>query len=287
MNFFIPRELNDEHIKIKYWARDSRTHTHDFFEMTYVVKGTILHSLNGNVPKPIPEGHFIFLDYGNYHSFEINDAVIINLAFNSYAISEKGTPRLNINQLFGLWEFSILNTVDIPFPDAKIIKDDGTVKSLLDLIIKECDNDSSFSRNILKNYLVALLLHILQPYYKNHNTSINSLSAKTIAIINKHFADSNPLTIAAKELNYSPASLSLLFQKDFGMTFKEYLQQYRINHAKHLLESTSMKVSSISPAVGYQDQKFFTQIFKEHTGQTPSQYRKSQAIPSDIPIADL
>ena len=285
--YFIPAELKDNNIKIKYWDKDSKIHTHDFFEMTYVLKGTIFHSLNGGNPEPIHAGQYIFLDYGNYHKFEINDALIINLAFNSYAISEKAIQCLNIYQLFALREFSILNTVDIPFPDAKILTDDGTILKLLELIISETASDNNFSGNILKSYLIALLLHIIKPYCKNYNANISPLTAKAIAIINKHFADSNPLTIAAKELNYSPASLSLLFQKDFGKTFKEYLQQYRINQARYLLESTNMKVSAISPAVGYQDQKFFTQIFKELTGQTPSQYRKKQALPSDIPITAL
>ena len=285
--YFIPAELKDNNVKLKYWNQDSRTHTHDFFEITYVLKGTIFHSLNGESPLPITEGQYIFLDYGNYHSFEINDALIINLAFNSYAISEKAIQCLNIYQLFGLREFSILNTIDIPFPDAKILTDDGTIRKLLDLMMIEADKEGSFSGTIMKNYLISLLLQILQPYSKNYNARISPITAKTISIVNKHFADSNPLTIAAKELNYSPASLSLLFQKDLGMTFKEYLQQYRINHARYLLESTNMKVSAISPAVGYQDQKFFTQIFKELTGQTPSQYRKNQTIPSDIPIAAL
>lgn len=247
----------------------------------------MMHSLNGGEPTPMSAGDYIFLDYGNYHSFKICDSININLAFNSAAISKKRNSCLNINQLLALHEFSILNTTDIPFPDAKILHDDGTILKLLELIMEEEKNPKTFSSSITKNYLVSLLLHILQPFCENYNTNINPLTAKAVSIITKNFAKSNPLTIAADELNYSTASISLLFQKDFGMSFKEYLQQYRINQAKYLLESTDMKISSISNAVGYQDQKFFTRIFKALTNQTPSDYRKSQAMPKDITRTQL
>ena len=284
---FVPPELNDKNLKIKYWDHNSRPHAHDFFEITYIASGTIMHSLNGGEATPMSAGDYIFLDYGNYHSIDINNALTINLAFNSSAINEKHSQCLNIYQLLSMREFSIPNTTNIPFPDAKILHDDGTVLKLLELILKEDNTHGAFSASILKNHLISLLLHILQPHCSNYNTNISPLTAKVISIIAKNFAKSNPLTIAAKELNYSTASISLLFQKDFGITFKEYLQQYRINHARHLLESTNMKVSAISLAAGYQDQKFFTQIFKDFTGQTPSQYRKSQTIPNYIPITDL
>ena len=284
---FIPSELKDNNLKMKYWDRGAKPHAHDFFEITYVVSGAITHYLNGGEATPMSAGDYIFLDYGNYHSFDINDAIIINLAFNSSAITIKNSQCLNVYQLLSLREFSIPNTTDIPFPDAKILHDDGTVLKILELMFHEASTPATFSAGILKNYLISLLLHILQPYCKNYNTNISPLTAKAISIITKHFAQSNPLTIAAHELNYSTASISLSFQKDFGMTFKEYLQQYRINHARHLLESTNMKVSAISLAVGYQDQKFFTHIFKELTNQTPSQYRRNQTIPSDIPLTSL
>lgn len=65
-----------------------------------------------------------------------------------------------------------------------------------------------------------------------------------------------------------------LFKGTTGYTFLEYLTECRIEKAKSILLNTDVKVYQVAPLVGYQDPRYFTQVFKKITGKTPSEYRE-------------
>lgn len=65
-----------------------------------------------------------------------------------------------------------------------------------------------------------------------------------------------------------------LFNKELKMSPKKYLQNYRIEKAKHYLASTDIFVKDISRIVGYEDPLAFSKIFRNATGYSPSEYRK-------------
>ena len=60
-----------------------------------------------------------------------------------------------------------------------------------------------------------------------------------------------------------------------GMSPLEYLTLLRVEHAKELLSSTSLTIRDISAKVGYYDSGSFIRRFKQVTGETPLQYRRS------------
>ncbi|MBD2846888.1 response regulator [Paenibacillus sp. IB182496] len=72
----------------------------------------------------------------------------------------------------------------------------------------------------------------------------------------------------------STSRFCALFKQETGLTFLEYLTRCRIAKAKALLRQTEVKVYRIAPLVGYQDPKYFTQVFKKLTGLTPTEYRE-------------
>lgn len=82
----------------------------------------------------------------------------------------------------------------------------------------------------------------------------------------------------SEELNVHPAYLSRQFSKYFGnLTFGEYIRKLRIDKAIHLLNHTSHTLSEIAYLTGFSDQSHFTRIFRKHTGQNPSEYKKALA----------
>ena len=68
--------------------------------------------------------------------------------------------------------------------------------------------------------------------------------------------------------------LGSLFTKKYGVSFKDYLTDYRINEAAKLLLNTNDKIVDISVAVGYKNSDYFIRRFIEIKGMTPSQYRR-------------
>lgn len=70
--------------------------------------------------------------------------------------------------------------------------------------------------------------------------------------------------------------LSALFSKEVGITLSEYIQEKRIEEAKHLLSSSNHDILDIATWLGFHDQSHFTKIFKKITGTTPKKFRICQ-----------
>ncbi len=81
------------------------------------------------------------------------------------------------------------------------------------------------------------------------------------------------LSFLADELGLSSGYLSSLIKQVFGVSFKEYVLNLRLNHAKLLLLSTSLKNYEISEAVGFSDANYFSTAFKKRFGKSPNQFK--------------
>lgn len=79
----------------------------------------------------------------------------------------------------------------------------------------------------------------------------------------------------AAGLDMNPTYVSREFSKYFSdLSFGEYIRKLRIEKAIELLGNTSNSLSEIAYLTGFSDQSHFNRIFKQHTGQNPSVFRK-------------
>lgn len=78
----------------------------------------------------------------------------------------------------------------------------------------------------------------------------------------------------AEQVNLNPSYLSRLFRKETGQTFVNYVAQYRIEKAKHMLKDSDEPIYKIAEAVGYTEQTF-RRVFKNMHGMSPNEYRLS------------
>ena len=102
---------------------------------------------------------------------------------------------------------------------------------------------------------------------------MNSLN-KSLKIIENELAE--PLTIrnVAERVNLSRSYFSLCFKKITGLSFNHYLRDKRIELAKNYLENTNLSIMQIAEKTGYDDEKYFSKVFKQTTGVLPTQWRK-------------
>ncbi len=83
----------------------------------------------------------------------------------------------------------------------------------------------------------------------------------------------------AETVNCSVNHLSQVINSGFGMSFFDYLNQYRIGHARRLLariDGQSNAILNIAFTVGFNSNSAFYAAFKKCVGQTPAQYRRAQ-----------
>lgn len=99
---------------------------------------------------------------------------------------------------------------------------------------------------------------------------------KALIFIDANLAGNLSLCILAETLNVSNSYLSSLFRKETGQTLTEYINQRRIHHAMHLLETTRLQIQTIAQHCGIVDVQYFSKVFKRVAGKTPKAYRDSK-----------
>lgn len=78
----------------------------------------------------------------------------------------------------------------------------------------------------------------------------------------------------SKMVGFNASYFSVLFKKQAGINFLEYLSVIRIDKAKGMLKESNDTIVSISNDVGYKDVKSFNKNFKKYTGLKPNEFRK-------------
>ncbi|MCB8983518.1 MAG: response regulator [Ardenticatenaceae bacterium] len=93
--------------------------------------------------------------------------------------------------------------------------------------------------------------------------------------IDAHYTDPNLLlNEVAATVNLSPSHFSVVFGRETGESFKDYLTRIRIERAKELLRTTNMKCSEVAYQSGYNDPHYFSYVFRKNTGLPPQQFRQ-------------
>ncbi|HDZ61894.1 MAG TPA: AraC family transcriptional regulator, partial [Nitrospirae bacterium] len=103
---------------------------------------------------------------------------------------------------------------------------------------------------------------------------------KSLYEIHKRFHTDFSIDDIASSCAISKHHLSKLFKKDCDMTMRDYTNRLRIEVAKKLLRSSSHTVSAIQESLGYRSRTHFFNTFKEMTGSSPLEFRKS-SVKSD------
>ncbi|MBJ6364022.1 response regulator [Paenibacillus sp. GCM10012307] len=166
-----------------------------------------------------------------------------------------------IEHHFGRYKLTLSNLMDRQEDYALIVE---TPSSLEDLKRRYMD------------FIVKTVDHLSQMFY----TSISStqmLMLKASEFIEANYDKKITLQDVAETIHLNPIYVSIQFKKNFGVNFVDFLKDLRITKAKNLLEQTNWKIQQIGETVGYQNAKYFSDLFKATTGMTPNEYRNNKS----------
>lgn len=98
------------------------------------------------------------------------------------------------------------------------------------------------------------------------------LIVRILKYIETHYKDGTLAEISS-EIRLPSYYVSRLLKKYTDHTFKELLQQQRLQQTVYLLKQTTLSIDSIMETVGYHNSSFFYRIFREKYGCSPKEYR--------------
>lgn len=95
--------------------------------------------------------------------------------------------------------------------------------------------------------------------------------------VEAHFQKPIKILNIASEVNLTEAAFCRYFKKATKLTYTEFVNQYRINHAKKLLMQ-QVNVTEACYDTGFESLSYFNKIFKKITGENPSVFRKRKGL---------
>jgi len=101
---------------------------------------------------------------------------------------------------------------------------------------------------------------------------------RALGFIRENFYERLSLTDVAGQVGLSPDYFGKLFRSELKLPFSEYLNRLRIEEAKRLLKSGTAALGDVAYACGFEDQSYFTKVFRKTVGTTPSRFRDSSQL---------
>lgn len=107
----------------------------------------------------------------------------------------------------------------------------------------------------------------------NENQKTMPIAVTVKKYVQDHLKDPISLEEVAAACFLSKSHFCKIFKEETGKTFKSFLNEIRIEHAKTLLRRSSLKNYEICAEIGLEDVSYFNELFKKVTGMTPSEFR--------------
>ncbi|MDU2489815.1 MAG: AraC family transcriptional regulator [Clostridium celatum] len=271
---------DDQLINIRKHTRfiEFPAHKHNYIEFNYVYKGKLTEIIH-NKKIMLEKGEIIFLNKDIIHSIEksSNDDIIINFIikpeFFDFILNLSESDNIIFSFLLKSIYLNKNNKGEYLYFKAS---DEKGIQEILEKIIIEIYEPSIMSSTTIKLLVGLLIVELIKKpnrieVYSEDNYD-NLMLIEVLKYIDNNYVTATLFEISEilKQPHYK---ISKLVKKQTNMTFKELLQEKRLNKAKQLLNETDISVVEIISLVGYENLTYFYKIFKEKYGYTPKKYK--------------
>lgn len=138
-----------------------------------------------------------------------------------------------------------------------------------ELLLALATNYDELYKNLLKQVKTILVSH-------TEISSARELVDQIEDYLEKNFASDITYKVLEDRFGYNKKYISNIFKEEKGISPNKYVTNVRINMAKTLMrQNPDTLIKDIAQAIGYKDQLYFSRVFREVTGKSPSQFIKS------------
>lgn len=270
------QKLQPEEITTFLWEDNSVLHRHSDWEFTSTVDGTGCNVVNGT-PYDLMPGDFVLLGPQHVHQY----------------VSDKPIQRRDV--CIATEKMQQLCSILSPDLYEKLCKTEKPIIIHLSLetfgeLHQRLNKLSALeSANLYSSATLVSIVVYLLGVYVEHKSEKNM--PESILSFLQQISNPDVFSMRINDIislsSYSHSHFIKIFKKYVGKTIIEYITDLRISYAATLLASTDLSVITIASKVGYDNQSFFAQKFKNKYNVSPMEYRNSVQEKDYLPPSSL
>lgn len=239
-----------------YFNTDWMPHFHKNFELIYVLDGKLLLTVNGNT-ELMEAGDYALILSNQVHSFQSEGRSNIWIAI----FSEQFVPHF-------------ANYVEKSEGKRSVFRCEESVHAFVleNLLYAES------SITMKKACFYALCDQYLRQIPLTERKSCNDdLICRVLDYVEEHYRENISLTSVADHFGYEYHYLSRILNQGYHIRFSTLVNEYRVDRAIRLLETTDKSITDVALESGFQSIRNFNHVFQSVTGNTPGNYLRPKA----------
>lgn len=251
-------------------------HWHEDIEIIYIVNGKLKAGVNKEIYNLI-QGDILIIGPGEVHYFlkenNLSMRAVIQFRMSIYDSFNSGTKdRLTLKPTFS---------------NCKLLRKEDTIHSILEKQIKDIINEHEEAKEGYKLFLKARLYDLagtlLRSLPKENEKSENKEKQKerlekldnVMQFVEKNYDKHITLDEISKVAGFSKFYFTRFFKENTGMTFIDYLNNFRIAKSEWVLLEEENSITDVAFKSGFNSVKTFNRVFKHLKGCSPMEYRKN------------
>lgn len=161
-------------------------------------------------------------------------------------------------------------------------KEQSSIEGIFSVIAKEINSQATGCEASIQAQFLQLLVYASRYYEQyvsssfDHPSQMHKMVSEVVNYINAHYREQLTLSNVSSKFYISRYHLSRVFKKATGFSFTEFINSVRIKEAQTLLRDRDSKIINVAEEVGFGSISHFCRVFKEVTGTSPLQYRKTK-----------
>ena len=252
-------------------------HNHTYYEIIYIYHGSGRHCLNNNnfsyqagdlfLLTPEDNHYFVIEQKTRFVYLKFTDSFFYNQHYTSPGFFDREVEPVMRNKF--LQEIKLELTAS----------DKSFLKSIIDNITA-INSPSSGETAAIVFYQILSIIEMVKKALIQHDYNPQHLLQKSneqlLSFIHQHIYSPGLIQIKAiaEHFNISPAYFGAYFKRNFGISYREYLSQYRINLIERRLINSSLTLKEIASEFGLVDESHLSRYFKSRKKLSPRAYKQ-------------
>ena len=250
---------------------DDVVHSHQFYEIFYILEGSIAHTLNGE-SNILHAGDMVFLNLTDVHSFNREEGntckhrdIIIHTDFSDSICTFMGDS----------FKEAYYNNSFPKILSLSLEQMEDYENRITNAILTSSTN-SEFRMASTRALCISLLNHLVEEKIRHNDAYYPMWFRELLGRFHMNDFLKIGLDDILKPFHFNKSYLCRRFRQYTGYTMTEYLNQIRLQQAAFQLQHTDNTILSICNNVGFSSVSYFNKLFKQTYGVTPKAFRKNR-----------